>query len=389
MRAAICTVSARGAKRLRSGHPWVYRQDILRPPAAMGGDVVLVLDERDNPIGQAFWGAQSPVAIRLLTRGEERCDAAFFERRIANALARRRRLFPGADAYRAVHGEADLLPGLFVDRYADGLGVQLLSEGMERHRDVVLGALQKLLGPRVIALRHDTGARSFEGLERKIELVHGDDGRCTYHEGENLFAIDLLREKKTGAFLDQRENHLRAGELAFGEALDAFCYHGGFAIAMARKATSVLALDQDESAAQFARDNAERNGLTNVTARAENAFDALHAFDREGRRFDTIVIDPPAFAKRKEGLETALRAYRELNLRAMKILRPGGYLVSASCSAKVTPEAFEEMLLSAATDAKRPMQVLERRGAGRDHPGLLGVGEAEYLKCFVLQAIET
>jgi 23S rRNA (cytosine1962-C5)-methyltransferase len=349
---------------------------------------VAICDEKGQGLGKAFWGAQSPVAIRLLTRAQEPCDAAFFERRIAAALARRARLFPGADAFRAIHGEADLLPGLFVDKYGDGLGVQLLSEGMERHKQVVLDALVKLLSPRVMALRHDTSARSFEGLERKVELVRGTDPRCRYHEGDNLFEIDLEREKKTGAFLDQRENHLRAGEIAFGEALDAFSYHGGFALAMARRAQSVLALDQDESAAAFARANAERNGLTNVTARAENAFDALHGFDREGRRFDTIVIDPPAFAKRKEGLDTAMRAYHELMLRGMKILRPGGYLVACSCSAKVTPAAFEEMLLSAATDAKRAMQVLERRGAGRDHPGLMGVPETEYLKCFVLQAVE-
>lgn len=385
-----CTVSTKGAKRLRAGHPWVYRQDVIQPPAnASGGEVVRVIDDHGQPIGRAFWGAQSPVALRLLTRIDERCDAAFFERRLTHALQRRQRLFPGADAFRVVHGEADLVPGLFVDKYGDGLGVQLLSEGTERHKAVILSALEKLLAPRVIALRHDTSARSFEGLPRVVELVKGSDPACTYHEGENLFAIDLLREKKTGAFLDQRENHLRAGELARGEALDAFCYHGGFAIAMARRATSVLALDQDESAAAFARANAERNGLSNVTARAENAFDALHNFDREGRRFDTIVIDPPAFAKRKEGLQTALRAYHELNLRALKILRPGGILVSASCSAKVTPADFDAMLLGAAADAKRPVQVLERRGAGRDHPGLMGVEETEYLKCTILQAIET
>lgn len=388
MRDAMCKISGRGAKRLRAGHPWVYRQDVLVPPPAASGEVVGICDDKGQSLGKAFWGAQSPVAIRLLTRTNEACDAAFFERRIAAAIARRTRLFPGADAFRAVHGEADLLPGLFVDKYGDGLGIQLLSEGMERHKQVVLDALVKLLSPRVIALRNDTSARSFEGLERKVELVHGTDPRCRYHEGANLFEIDLEKEKKTGAFLDQRENHLRAGELAFGEALDAFSYHGGFALAMARRATSVLALDQDESAAAFARENAARNGLSNVTARAENAFDALHGFDREGRRFDTIVIDPPAFAKRKEGLETAMRAYHELMLRGMKILRPGGYLIACSCSAKVTPAAFEEMLLSAATDAKRSMAVLERRGAGRDHPGLIGVPETEYLKCFVLQAVE-
>jgi 23S rRNA (cytosine1962-C5)-methyltransferase len=386
---ATCKVSPHGARRLRAGHPWVYRQDVIRSPDVPGGAVVRVVDDQDQPVGQAFWGAKSPIALRLLTRTDEPCDAAFFERRLGQALERRRRLFPGADAFRVAHGEADLLPGVFVDLYGDGVGVQLLSEGAEHHKPLILGALDRLLAPRVVALRHDTGARSFEGLDRESRVVKGDDARCRYHEGENLFEVDLEREKKTGAFLDQRENHLRAGELAFGEALDTFSYHGGFALAMARRATTVLALDQDASAAEFAQANARRNGLHNVTAEAQNAFDALHAFDREGRRFDTVVVDPPAFAKRKEGLETAMRAYRELNLRALKILRPGGYLVSCSCSAKVTPAAFEEMLLSAAQDAKRPVQLLERRGAGRDHPGLMGVSETEYLKCFILQAIET
>jgi 23S rRNA (cytosine1962-C5)-methyltransferase len=380
-----CTISLRAAKKLRAGHPWVQRPDVLTPPRAEGGEVVRLVDEKGQFHGIAFWGAKSPIALRLLSREEVRVDAAFFERRISQAVERRRRLFPKADAFRAVHGEADLLPGLFADRYGDGLGVQLLSEGAERHRELLLAALVKVLSPRVMALRNDTGGREFEGLSRETTLVHGNDPVCRYHEGENLFEIDLLREKKTGAFLDQQENHVRAGEIAFGEALDTFTYHGGFALAMARRATSVLALDQDQSAVDHANNNAALNGLTNFTARAENAFDALHSYDREGRRFDTIVIDPPGFAKRKEGLETALRAYRELNLRALKILRPGGYLISCSCSGRVTPQAFEAMLLEAAADAQRPVQLLERRGAGRDHPVMLGLPETEYLKCFILQ----
>lgn len=385
----VCAVNPRGAKRLRSGLPWVYRQDILRAPEAPAGAIVRVVDERERPIGRAFWAANSQVAVRLLTRGDEPAGPDLLRRRVHQAVARRQRLFPDADAFRAVHGEADLLPGLFADRYGDGLGVQLLSEGAEAHADVLLDALKEALSPRVVVLRNDTSAREFEKLPRETRLVFGDDTRCRYHEGENVFEVDLLRERKTGAFLDQRENHVRAGEYARGEALDAFTYHGGFALALARGADSVLALDQDEVAAETARRNVELNGLTNVTVEATNAFDALHAFDREGRRFDTIVIDPPAFAKRKEGIPAAMRAYRELNLRALKILRPGGTLIACSCSAKITPADFEAILLEAAADARRPVQILERRGAGRDHPGLLGVAETEYLKCFIVQAIET
>jgi 23S rRNA (cytosine1962-C5)-methyltransferase len=384
-----CAVNPRGAKRLRDGLPWVYRQDVLRPADAPGGSIVRIHDERGNLVGSGFWAEKSQVAVRLLTRGDERCDTTTLVRRVAQAVARRRRLFQGADAFRAVHGEADLLPGLFADRYGDGLAIQLLSEGAERHRDLLIEALQKELTPRVTVLRNDTSAREFEFLERTTTLVSGDDTRCRYHEGENEFEVDLLKERKTGGFLDQRENHVRAGELARGEALDTFSYHGGFALALARRADRVLAVDQDEVAVETARANAARNGLSNVELRAANAFDVLHEFDREKRRFDTVVVDPPAFAKRKEGIPAALRAYRELNLRALRILRPGGVLVSCSCSAKITPAMFEELLLEAARDAKRPVQVLERRGAGRDHPGLIGVAETEYLKCFVLLAVET
>jgi 23S rRNA (cytosine1962-C5)-methyltransferase len=385
----LCVVNPRGAKRLRDGLPWVYRQDIVKPAEAPGGSIVRVADERGNPIGRAFWAERSAVAIRLLTRGEEPFTTDSLRKRLQQADARRRRLFPDADGYRVVHGEADLLPGLFVDRYGDGLGVQLLSEGMERHREVVLDALAGLLRPRVVALRNDTSAREFEFLPRLNELALGDDPRCRYHEGENLFEVDLMKERKTGGFLDQRENHVRAAAYARGEVLDAFCYHGGFALAAARRAAHVLALDQDEVAAGSARENALRNGLTNVTVEARNAFDALHAFDREGRRFDMVIIDPPAFAKRKEGIPAAQRAYKELNLRGMKLLRPGGILISCSCSAKITPAMFEELLLDTSRDIHRPMQILERRGAGRDHPGLLGVAETEYLKCFVLEAVES
>lgn len=386
----VCVVNPRGAKRLRGGHPWVWRQDIARAPEAPSGAVVRVTDEKNNPIGRAFWAQNSPVAVRLLTRGDEPFDDGVLRRRVRQAVERRRRMWPDADGYRAVHAEADLLPGLFVDRYGDGVGIQLLSEGAERHKDVIIDAVREVLAPRVIVLRGDTSAREFEQLPRETIAVQGeDDPRCRYHEGVNEFEVNLVEERKTGAFLDQRENHLRAGELAFGECLDTFTYHGGFALALARRAKSVLALDQDPVAAATAQANAKRNDLGNVTVEAQNAFDALHAFDREGRRFDVVVVDPPAFAKRKEGLPAAERAYRELNLRALKLLRPGGFLVSCSCSARVTPALFESILLSAAADVRRPVQILERRGAGRDHPALLGVSETEYLKCFILQAIET
>jgi 23S rRNA (cytosine1962-C5)-methyltransferase len=224
-------------------------------------------------------------------------------------------------------------------------------------------------------------------LPRRIEVLLGSAPvAATYHEGELALTVDLLEDHKTGGYLDQRENHLRAGELARGEALDAFCYHGGFALQLARRARHVLAIDQDASAVARTRENAQRNGLANVEVRAANAVEQLRAIDKEGRKFDVVVLDPPAFAKRREGLEGALRVYKEINYRAVRLLAPGGLLITCSCSGKVTPQIFGEVIEWAAQEAKRPLQILERRGASRDHPPLLGVPETDYLKCWFLLA---
>src|SRR5437764_1351750 len=234
--------------------------------------------------------------------------------------------------------------------------------------------------------RDDGSARDFERLPRRAEPLFGNDFRARYHEGDVALEVDLLSDHKTGGYLDQVENHLRAGELARGEALDAFCYHGGFSLQLARKARHVLAIDQDAAAVQRTRENAGRNDLHNVEARAQNAVEALRSLEKEGRRFDTIVLDPPAFAKRREGLEGALRAYREINYRAVRLLAPGGLLVTCSCSGRVTSELFGEVVAWASQEAKRPLQLLERRGASRDHPPLVGVPETEYLKAWFLVA---
>ncbi len=381
-------VNPRGARRLRSGIPWLYRVDLSRPAEAEPGAVVRVVDGQKNLVGLAFWASQSPIALRLLTRREEPVDAGFFKARLAAALARRQQLFPGADAYRVAHGESDLLPGLLVDRFGDGVTVQTISEGMDRREAELLQALDELLSPRLIAVRNDTSARDFEFLPRASRLAKGaGPARVEYHEGPARFELDLMDDLKTGGFLDQLENHLRASEYARGQGLDCFTYHGGFALALARRCDHVIAVDQLDTAAARARANAERNGHANVEVLCANAFDVLRQFEREGRRFDVVVIDPPAFAKRREGVAAAERAYKELNLRALRILAPEGVLVSCSCSGKMTPALFGKMLESAIADAKRPVQYLERRGAGRDHPPLAGVPETEYLKCWVLRAL--
>jgi 23S rRNA (cytosine1962-C5)-methyltransferase len=302
------------------------------------------------------------------------------------ALERRRAMMPDADAFRLLHGEADLLPGYFVDWYNGVAAVQHLAEWAEARREQLVRILVALTGARAVMARDDGSARDFEGLPRRAEPLFGTDFKAQVHEGQIALEVDLAADHKTGGYLDQAENHLRAGELARGEALDAFCYHGGFALQLARKAAHVIAVDQDAAAVQRTLQNAQRNGLQNIEARAANAVEALRAFDKEGRRFSTIVLDPPAFAKRKEGLDGALRAYREINYRAVRLLEPGGLLITCSCSGRVTPELFGEVVAWAAQEAKRPLQLLERRGAGRDHPSLIGVPETEYLKAWFLLA---
>jgi 23S rRNA (cytosine1962-C5)-methyltransferase len=384
-------VSLKGAKSLRRGNPWLYRTELTdAPPGDTRGMVVAVVDPQGNPIGQAFYAQRSPLALRLLTRrpaSEEAVDEAFFRHRLEASLARRAPL-KHRDGLRLVHGEADLLPGLFVDRYGSGLTVQTLSEGMDARKELVARVLVEKTGATHVVCRDDASGRDFEGLPREVKLLHGSgETRFSYHEGDNRFEVDLQGDMKTGAFLDQVDNHLRAGELARGEALDLFSYHGGFALALSRTCSSVLAVEQDAKAAERTRQNIARNERTQVTVETANAFDVLRQFADSGRRFDTVVLDPPGLAKRREGMATALRAYHELNLRALKCLRPEGLLVTCSCSGKLSREAFEEMVLSAAEDAKRPVQILERRGAGLDHPVLAGLLETEYLKALYVRAL--
>jgi 23S rRNA (cytosine1962-C5)-methyltransferase len=379
-------VSQKAAKALRRGFAWVYRQDIEREPDEdEAGAIVEVVDARRNRIGLAFWATKSPIALRLLGRAE-RFDDAELRRRLEASLARRAPLL-GRDAYRVVHGEADLLPGLFVDRYGPGLSMQCLSEGMDVRKESIARALVELTGAKTVVARDDGSGRDFEKLAREKRVLAGATAEVRYHEGPNVFRVDLLEDSKTGSFLDQVDNHLRVAELASGEALDAFSYHGGFALSLARSCKSVLAIEQDEAAAARAADNAVSNGRTNVEVRNANAFDVLKGFDIEGRRFDTVVLDPPGLLKRKEGPGSALRAYHELNLRALRLLRPEGLLVTCSCSGKLSRDDFEQMLLDAAADAKRQVQVLERRGAGVDHPALFGLHETEYLKCYCLRVL--
>src|SRR5437899_8963639 len=372
------TVTQKGAARARAGHPWIFRADVAdAPDGLISGAEIRLADARGTVIGRGCWAWRRPIALRVLSRQDSSLDEELLASRLRRAYERRRALFPGADAFRLAHGEADLLPGYFVDLYGDVAAVQHLSEWAEARREQLARMVVWLTGARALVARDDASAREFEHLPRRAEPLFGNGFRVRYHEGEIVLEVDLLADHKTGGYLDQVENHLRAGELARGEALDAFCYHGGFALQLARKAAHVVAIDQDRSAVDRTLANAKKNGFFNLEARAGNAVEALRAFDSEGRKFDTIVLDPPAFAKRKEGLEGALRAYREINYRAVRLLQPSGVLVTCSCSGRVTPELFGEVVAWAAQEAKRPLQLLERRSAGRDHPPLVGVPETD------------
>lgn len=384
---ALAKVSSRGAARWRRGHPWIYRSDVLERPASEAG-VVGVVDERGRWVGSALWSPASTISLRMLTTSEAEVDVSFFEARIEAALAYRRALAPDATAYRLVHAEADGLPSLVVDRYDEWLVVQLLSAGLEAVRDTIVDVLQRQLEPRGILARNDVPVRRHEALPRSVELLAGSvPDRVEVREGDVRYLVDVWAGQKTGAFLDQRENRCRAGELARGRVLDCFAYHGSFALHLAQGgAHSVVALDSSGPALERASENARLNGLDAVRTVEGNVFDYLRGEAERGARYDVIVLDPPAFAKRRGAVEAALRGYKEINLRAMRLLEPGGYLLTFSCSHHVEEPAFHAMLKEAAADAGRVMRRIEVRGQAADHPVILQVPESGYLKGAVLQA---
>jgi 23S rRNA (cytosine1962-C5)-methyltransferase len=381
-------VSEHGAERLRAGLPWVYAPDVLA--GNTDADVVRVVDRRHVLLGTALYARGARLPIRLLGREALELDDQLLRQRLGRALALRQRLFANADAYRLVHGEADGLPGLFVDRYADVAVVQTTARAMDAREPAIARLLTELIGVRLVVARDDGSARDFEALPRKKEILVGEGAtKVRYHDAGNEVEVDVLTDGKTGGFLDQVENHAHAARYARGEALDAFTYHGGFALALARGgAERVLALDESQAAIARTRDNAAQNGLSQVTAECANAFDRLRALEAEGRRFDVVVVDPPGLAKRKSATGAAERAYKELNLRGLRLLKKEGILVSCSCSQRLTPERFAQVIESAVRDVGRPVQLLERHGAGRDHPPLIGLPETEYLKCWILRVLE-
>jgi 23S rRNA (cytosine1962-C5)-methyltransferase len=382
-------VSPKGARRWQQGHPWIYKSDVARRPSAPAG-VVRVHDQRGKPLGVALWSPKSEISLRLLDPNPDaRIDAAWWRDRIAGCVERRRSLDGKTNAYRISHGEGDALPSFICDRYDRWLVVQIMSAGLEACLADIVAALEAVVRPAGILARNDVPLRSKEGLSLETMVLSGDVPRSVeVNEHGVRYVAAPWDGQKTGAFLDQRENRVFIGERARGRALDCFAYHGSFALHLARKADGVVALDSSGPALERARQNFELNDLRNVELVETNAFDYLKDSERAGARFDTIVLDPPAFAKTKASVPAALRAYKEVNLRAMRMLSPGGLLFTASCSFHVGKSLFLEMLQDAAADSGRRVVLREVRGQPLDHPEVLSIPETGYIKGALLEVTE-
>jgi 23S rRNA (cytosine1962-C5)-methyltransferase len=388
MKSAV--VSAKGAERWRGGHPWIYRTDVYAEPKAEPG-IVPVTDRRGKLLGQALYSPRSEIRLRLLTRGDEAIDAAWWRDRIAAALARRAGI--PASAYRVVHAEGDGLPSLIVDRYGPFVVAQLLSAGLEAVRADVLSGLRDVLTPEAVLLRNDAAIRRHEGLPLEVVAAHGTVPAVVGVEEHGIRYLAAPHTgQKTGAFLDQRENRvLVAGHAKLGgRALDLFTYHGSFALHLARHMAGgeVIAVDSSAEALARGQEHALLNDLTNITWREANAFDLLRELERREETFDTVVLDPPAFAKTKPSVPKAIGGYKEINLRAMRLLASGGVLFTCSCSYHVHRADFQGMLAAAAHDAGRRLEVLALTGAAADHPEILNVPETGYLKGALLRAVD-
>ena len=382
------TVNKRGADRIRRGHLWIYRSDITRVDGAAGGSIVSVNDTSRNFVGQAFYSDSSQIALRFLTQSHDTLDREWWRNKI-RAAGRRRRVDATTNAYRLVYSEGDLMPSLMIDRYADVLVLQTLSQGTEAIKSELVQLLVEEFAPRAIIERNDVRVRQHEGLELTTGVLHGQapDEFEILQDGVR-FLVSPLSGQKTGSFLDQRENHLAARAFGHGRALDCFTFAGGFALQLARVCENVIGIDISADAVQAAQRNAELNGTGNVEFREANVFDALRDMEAAGERFDTIVLDPPAFAKNRQSVQAAARGYKEINLRAIKLLNPGGVLISCSCSYHMAEDLFLGLIAEAGNDAHRRVQLVEKRMQASDHPIYLGVPETYYLKCVIVRMLD-
>ena len=384
---ATAVISPRGVERLRAGHLWIYRSDV-RSAEGEAGAVVRLTDERGRFQGRAFHSDKSQIAIRLLTREDVPVDRDFFAQRLEQAAAYRKVVVENSDACRLIYSEADHLPSLIVDRYGDYLVLQTLSQGTERQKGLFVELLQEMFSPKGILERNDPRVRLLEGLDQRVSVLAGEvPEEIIASENGILFACDLKKAQKTGSFLDQRENHWAARTYASGQVLDCFSYQGGFALTIADRCDHVEAVDLASAAVAAAKRNQDLNKIANVNFREGNSFDLLKEYDDAGRRFDMVILDPPAFAKNRDSIDAAHRGYKEINLRALKLLKPGGFLLTCSCSYHISEALFLQIIAEAANDARKAVTVVDRRTQAKDHPILLTMPETHYLKCLALRVL--
>ncbi len=378
-------VTKKGADRLRDGHPWIFRSDIAEAGAAQAGDLVRVLDTRGGFLGLAHYSASSQIALRFVADAHEPFDIGL---RIAEAQQFREQVVTDSNAYRLIHAEADRLPALIIDRYADTFSLQALNQGMDRALPEIVAALEAQFQPRAIVARNDAAVRSLEELTREIQVVSGQlEAPVAIQMNGFRLQADLLHGQKTGVFLDQRENYLATARYASGSALDCFTSGGGFALHLARACERVEAVDSSQRAIAAARANADANDIGNVDFREADAFELLSGYSSARKSFDVVVLDPPAFAKSRKQIESAARGYRDINLRALRLLGRGGILVTCSCSHHISEATLLEIVAAASLDAGKTLRILERRTQSQDHPILLTVPETHYLKCLILQVV--
>ena len=382
-------VSRKGAERVTSGHPWIFTSDVADRDGAQPGRPVKVADPRGRPLGTAHFSSSSQISLRMLSRQVEEIGRDFFLRRLRAAEAHRRSVVRHSDAYRVVHGEADMLPALVVDRYGDYLVVQTLDQGMDAAKDVIASCLEEIFHPKGIVARNDVAVRTKEELPLETTVLAGEvPESVTVQMNALTLRADLMHGQKTGIFLDQRDNYRAAARYARGgKALDTFTSTGGFALHLAAKCEHVEAADSSGPALVTARANAAANNIANIDFKEADIFQLLTNYASARRHFSLVVLDPPAFAKSRRNLESATTGYKEINLRALRLLQPGGILVTCSCSHHLGEAALLELVAQASLDANRTLRVLERRTQSQDHPILLTVPETLYLKCLILEVV--
>lgn len=381
-------ISKKGAAWHRTGHPWIYKDDLEKAEPALSGNIVSVLDNSGKFLGKAFYNERSKIALRFITGEDVKIDGAFWKKRLSAAIEYRDKTIKGSDAYRLSHAEADGLPSLIIDRYGEHISIQTLSLGMDNIKNTIVEIITELLGPKSIVARNDSAMRRLEGLPEEKEVLYGKPPeKIAVSEGKIKYLVDILNGQKTGAYLDQRENRIASEKYARGKTLDCFAYQGLFSLHAAKSSEGVTAIDSSAQALEALDENVRLNSFKNIGTQEGNVFDILKSFQKETKQFDLIVLDPPAFAKSKKDLQDAIRGYIDINFRAMKLLSRGGHLITCSCSYNLSEGQFFEIIKEALKESGKRARLVEKRIQPLDHPILLNFPESNYLKCLVLEML--